>query len=299
MYVCKLKFYYNKAQGNHTRQLDLQLAALWSAWVLNSWETWLIVPLHKQPRLFAERVGATMINVVIKPVHQLLSVTLDHVLRELGCVQWSDGDLWGVHLRKISQSLTVDEKKIAPLIWPSRSENLYYLQRVSFYFRLQLHGSLMVVLYRSFNWGFHFEGARNQDFTAPWHRKDLIFFFCFGRKLDHFLPVALDFLTKCQMRKLFFFKICSSSLLQLPNANQRWCNTVVNIPPTPSPLTQAFIFWRRIWRERIKIDNTFTFWYLCVILEFQYVGFFFYRFCKEFHILVNKCPLWQNTDFHF
>lgn len=41
------------------------------------------LPFHKWSRLHAESMRATVINVVIKPVSRLLSVTLDHLLREL------------------------------------------------------------------------------------------------------------------------------------------------------------------------------------------------------------------------
>lgn len=48
------------------------------------------LPLHKWLRVLAECSRATMINVVIKPAGRLLSVTLDHLVWELGYVHWSD-----------------------------------------------------------------------------------------------------------------------------------------------------------------------------------------------------------------
>lgn len=47
-------------------------------------------------RVLAARTRATMINVVIKPVGRLLSVALDHLVRELHHVHWSDTKLGAV-----------------------------------------------------------------------------------------------------------------------------------------------------------------------------------------------------------
>lgn len=46
--------------------------------------------------MLAERTRATMINVVIKSVGRLLSVILDHLLRELHHVHWSGVKLGAV-----------------------------------------------------------------------------------------------------------------------------------------------------------------------------------------------------------
>lgn len=68
----------------------------WSAWVLIHEKPCWALPFHKRLRVLAECTRATMINVVIKPVGWLLSVTLDHPERELHHVHWSDTKLGAV-----------------------------------------------------------------------------------------------------------------------------------------------------------------------------------------------------------
>lgn len=92
VYVCKLKFYYKKSSGKSYEAVGFAIGRPLVCLGLKFMRDLADCSPPQAAEaffffFFAERVGATMINVVIKPVDQLLSVTLDHVLRELGCVR--------------------------------------------------------------------------------------------------------------------------------------------------------------------------------------------------------------------
>lgn len=84
-----------------------------SAWVLIHEKPRWALPLHMWLRVLARRTRATMINVVIKPVGRLLSVTLDHLVRELQHGQWSKTKLGAV--RSASETNLSSEFDVLPL----------------------------------------------------------------------------------------------------------------------------------------------------------------------------------------
>lgn len=122
---CKAKLKSKVTEGNHARQWDRLSTGRWSAWVLIHKKLCWALPFHKWPRRLPERTRATMINVVIKPVGRLLSVTLDHLLRELHHVHWSDTRLGAVrsasetNLSSNFDVLPLNKKKSSLVTWPS------------------------------------------------------------------------------------------------------------------------------------------------------------------------------------
>lgn len=119
----KVKLYSKVTEGNHARPFGMLSTGHWSAWVSIHEKPCWALPFRNWLRRLPERTRATMINVVIKPVGRLLSVTLDHLLRELHHVRQSDTRLGTVrsasetNLSSNFDVLPLDKKK-SSVTWP-------------------------------------------------------------------------------------------------------------------------------------------------------------------------------------
>lgn len=91
--------------GYHAGQLDMLLSDPLPARVLFHAKPRCAVASHECLRVLAEHRRATMINAVIKPGGRLLSLAVDHPVRELHHAHWSNSEPGAVRRASNKQNL--------------------------------------------------------------------------------------------------------------------------------------------------------------------------------------------------